>query len=733
MRHLRRNVQNVAGAEKGFRSAFDGRPANLSGCCGLAVHDFAAVNHGHRSSLNHNDVGLLLMPFGLSRAFPVGHHERSIAGGLHYFAGDFIGVKLRCQFLPLGRNVAGLPDMETSGVSCRKCENGCNEEYCDDLGHSWIYRPSAYRSRRRRTLIQLHWLMRFFAVCLICLSQLASAQTSAKPANSFFKDTFEQMLRDNPEYATGVGRHEFDDRWTDWSKAGRDRRKAFFGERLARLTAEPVGDRAEDLLTKRVVRYDFEARLEAWDLDTLLLRVGQQSGFHVRVYNVIDGMPAATVHDYENIIARIRAIPSYLDQNLGILDEAIAAKVMQPKVVVDLVIAQLDAQLNQSAEQTELLKAFRSFPTGVSQADQLRLRSAAQDTYTRQFLPAWRKARDYMANTYLPRVRPADSLSSMPGGKAAYATLIHEFTTTTMSPADIHKLGEQEVVRIEAAMVAIMKDSGFQGSIPEFQKKMDDDPAQHFKSKEEMLTNSRNIAMIIEPELPRQFRHIPSLLFGVRPIPSDREAATATNAQGAAADLSKPGWFNLNTYQPEKQVRYDQESLVLHEAIPGHIFQGAVATQQQGLPELRRFYSNSAFGEGWALYAESLGSQLGLYKDPYSRFGQLASERFRAVRLVVDTGIHDLGWTRQQAIDYFKTHSPQNSLAEVDRYISWPGQALSYKMGELRIRSLRAQAERELGSKFDIRDFNDAVIGEGRLPLDILSDEIGRFISKAPR
>ena len=197
----------------------------------------------------------------------------------------------------------------------------------------------------------------------------------------------------------------------------------------------------------------------------------------------------------------------------------------------------------------------------------------------------------------------------------------------------------------------------------------------------------------------------------------------------ATPDNSAPGWFNLNTYQPEKQVRYDQESLVLHEAIPGHIFQVAVARQQAGIPDLRRFYSNSAFGEGWALYAESLGAQLGVYKDPTSRFGQLASENFRAVRLVVDTGIHDLGWTRQQAIDYFKLHSPQTSLAEVDRYISWPAQALSYKLGELRIRSLRTKAEGLLGSKFDIRDFNDAVIRDGRLPLDLLTEQIDQFIS----
>jgi uncharacterized protein (DUF885 family) len=282
-------------------------------------------------------------------------------------------------------------------------------------------------------------------------------------------------------------------------------------------------------------------------------------------------------------------------------------------------------------------------------------------------------------------------------------------------------------------MMAILRETGFQGSIADFQKKMDADPAQHFHSKEEMLANSRNIAKIIEPELPNQFRHIPALLFGVRAITPDREAASATNAQAGSPDLSSPGWFNLNTYEPEKQVRYDQESLVLHEAIPGHIFQAAIARQRSDLPDLRRFYSNSAFGEGWALYAESLGAQLGLYEDPYSRFGQLASERFRAVRLVVDTGIHHLGWTRQQAIDYFKTHTPQSSLAEVDRYISWPAQALSYKLGELRIRSLRARAEQQSGSKFDIRDFNDAVIRDGNLPLDLLSQQIDQFIAQASR
>lgn len=561
----------------------------------------------------------------------------------------------------------------------------------------------------------------------LAFAPLAHGQSSA----AFFKDTFEQMLRNDPEYATNTGRHEYDDRWTDWSKAWRDQRRRFFEQRLAQLAALQTADSAEDLLTMRVVRFDFQSRLEAWNLDTHLLRTGQLDGFHNQVYNVIDRMPARSVHDYENILARLRGIPAYVDQNIGILDESIASDMMQPRIVADRVIEQIEAQIKQDAEHTELLKAFRSFPASIPPAEQQRLRREALDAYSRQFLPSWRKLRDFMVASYLPHVRSADSISSMPEGRAAYAILIHRLTTTTLSPAEIHKLGEQEVARIEAAMMGILKETGFQGSIADFQQKLDADPAQHFHSKEEMLANSRNIAKIIEPELPNQFRHIPALLFGVRAIPPDREAASATNAQSASPDLSTPGWFNLNTYQPEKQVRYDQESLVLHEAIPGHIFQGSVARQQPNLPDLRRFYSNSAFAEGWALYAESLGAQLGLYKDPYSRFGQLASERFRAVRLVVDTGIHDLGWTRQQAIEYFKGHSPQTSLAEVDRYISWPAQALSYKLGELRIRSLRTKAEQQLGGKFDIRDFNDAVIREGRLPLDLLTEQIDRYIARS--
>ncbi|MEP6715670.1 MAG: DUF885 domain-containing protein [Terriglobia bacterium] len=576
-------------------------------------------------------------------------------------------------------------------------------------------------------------MSRFALLLLLAGVQLTSAQIPPQ-SDQFFKDTFEQMLRDNPEFATGVGRHEYDDRWTDYSKAARDRRRQFLGRSLAKIATFPAtGLSPEHRLTLRLIEYDFKSRLEASDLEEHLLTVGQMTGFHNNVFVLTDRMPGQTVHDYENIVARLRAIPAYVDQHLAILDEAIAAKMTQPKSVADRVIDQIAIQMNQSAAESALLAAFRAFPSNIPLAEQQRLREEAQDAYRNRFLPSWRKLHTYITATYSPHVRPADSLSSIPGGRAAYAILIRRLTTTSMSAEEIHSLGEREVKRIEAEMQAVLADAAFKGTIAEFQQKLDADPQWHFTSKEEMLAYCRNIAKLIEPNLPSQFRNIPKLLWGIRAIPEDREAASATNAQAPSPDYSVPGWMNLNTYLPEKQFKYDKESLTLHEAIPGHIFQGSVAITQSNLPDIRKFYSNSAFGEGWALYAESLGPALGMYRDPYSRFGRLTSERFRAVRLVVDTGIHELGWTRAQALDYFHAHAPEESVAEIDRYISWPAQALSYKMGELRIQAMRTEAEKQLGAKFDVRDFNDAVIGEGRLPLDLLTEELKQFIASASK
>jgi len=569
-------------------------------------------------------------------------------------------------------------------------------------------------------------------VILLGLIPAQSVGQTSDAAQKIFKHYFETKLQDEPEFATTTGHYENADKWNDWSKAGRELRRKHAEETLSELGKLPAQEiSGGDDVSVRLLKYDLRQQLEAEGLETHLLRVGQLFGLHTRVYTTIDRMPARTVHDYENLLARLHGVPVYVDQNIDILKESIARGLTQPRLVVDLVTKQIAAQVAQDQVTTPLLIAFRHFPSNFPEAQQTKLRDEAVATYEKEFVPAWKKLLEFLQTTYAPKARPQIGLSSLPGGREEYAILVRRLTTTNTSPDEIHKIGEKEVQRIETEMLAVARETGFTGTISEFDKKLDSDPAQHFRSKEEMLIFCRNVAKIIEPELPNQFKHIPMMLYGVRAIPEDREQATASNAEAPAPDGSVPGWFNLNTYQPEKQARYDKEALTLHEAVPGHIFQGSLARSQQGLPEFRRFYSNSAYGEGWALYAESLGSQLGLYRDPYSHYGELASERFRAVRLVVDTGIHAMGWTREQAVEYFGAHAPEIPVAEIDRYISWPGQALAYKTGQLKIFELRKEAEQKLGPKFDIRDFHDAVLRDGRLPLELLQEQVEKYINNA--
>jgi len=569
----------------------------------------------------------------------------------------------------------------------------------------------------------------FVTICLA--GPLAVAQTSSADLTKFFSQYFGEKLRDEPEFATTVGRHEYDDRWSDLSKPGREQRRAHLQQRFDQLQKFGVqGFSEQDALSVRLLTYDLRTQLDAFDLETYLLRVGQLYGSHTRVYLTIDRMPAFTVKDCENIIARLHAVPAYVDQNIAILNEAIERGLTQPKIVADLVTDQLKAQVAQDAAATPLLEFLKKMPTNIPEAERARLRKQATDAFENDFRPAWRKYLDYMQTTYAPKVRPNVGIGSLKDGKADYGILIRRLTTTNMTPEEIHKIGEAEVARIEGEMLAIARRTGFSGTVSELEVKLANDPEQKFHSKDEMLAYCRNAAKIIEPELPNQFKHIPFMLYGIRAIPEDREQATASNAQAPAPDGSAPGWFNLRAYQPEKQVRYDKESLVLHEAVPGHIFQNSLARSQKGLPDFRKFYSNSAYGEGWALYAESLGSQLSVYRDPYNKFGQLASERFRAARLVIDTGIHSMGWTREQAQEYFRAHAPTQALSEVDRYISWPGQALSYKLGQLKIVELRKKAEGQLGAKFDVRDFHDAILRDGSLPLELLQVQVEKYIAE---
>ena len=459
--------------------------------------------------------------------------------------------------------------------------------------------------------------------------------------------------------------------------------------------------------------------------------VSQDDGIHNQVFSVIDQMPARTVRDYDNIITRLRALPVYIDQAIDLLREQLAARHAQPAIVVNLMLDQIVAQASASPEESPLLVAFRSFPSEIPVTEQNRLRADARTAFTQAFVPSWKRLEAFLRDTYLKQVRADVGVNSLPEGDQGYAALIRHFTTTRTAASQIHQLGLQEVARIEGEMARVARESGFTGSVAEYERRLGSDRAMHFSTQEEMLQYAREVLARVEPQLPRLFKRVPQTKVGVRPIGADRAASTASNYAAGTSDGSRPAWFNMNTYRPADQVKYTIEALVLHETVPGHHLQVGLAREIEGIPEFRRVFRSASFTEGWALYAESLGSDLGVYREPANRFGQLASEQFRAVRLVVDTGIHSMGWSRDRARAYFAEHVPAQSLAEVDRYIARPGQALAYKLGELEIKRLRRKAEQALGTRFDVRDFHEAVLRNGALPLDLLEAQVDAYIAAA--
>jgi len=545
-------------------------------------------------------------------------------------------------------------------------------------------------------------------------------------------DYWEWRLAVQPELATRVGRTEHNDRWRDLSKAARDRLRQDREEFLQKaMYLSPGNLNPTDLLTSLLMEHELRSQLEAQDYLNLVQLVSQSDGVHNEVFTVVDQMPSRTVKDYENIIARVRALPAHIDQAIGVMREQLAAGLAQPAIVVDLTVDQVAAQSRPPASESPLLVAFRRFPPEISTADQERLRTRAYAAYGEQFVPSWKKLEAFLRDTYRTQARTQTAVTSVPNGRTAYAALIHAYTTTRMSAEQIHQLGLQEVARIEKEMERLARADGFTGPVTDYEKQLGQRPGMRFSSQAEMIQYARDVLARLQPALPRLFLRVPRMKVDVRPIPSDREASTASNYTAGTADGTRPAWFNMNTYRPQEQVKYRTEALVLHETVPGHHLQIAIARELQGLPEFRKVFTAAAFSEGWGLYAESLGAELGVYADPTTKFGQLASEQFRAVRLVVDTGLHAMGWSRDRAREYFALHVPGQSLAEVDRYIARPGQALAYKLGELKIKELRHRAEQAFGPRFDVRQFHDVVLRNGTLPLDLLEEQVNAYIATA--
>jgi uncharacterized protein (DUF885 family) len=553
---------------------------------------------------------------------------------------------------------------------------------------------------------------------------------SMESLRSLFGTYWEWRLATSPELATRVGRTDFNDRWADRSRRGRDQVRQRRKEFLQELTYITTGNLTpSDRLSAHVLQWELKNALEMEEYSNFVSTVSQQSGFHAEVFSVIDAMPARTVKDYENIVARLNAIPMLVDQVLALMREQMAVRLTQPPIVVDLTVDQIAAQGRMTTAETPLLAAFRRFPADISAADQKRLLTVATTAYEQKFVPNWKRVEAFLRGPYRQSARPSIAVTSVPRGRALYDAAVRYHTTTSMKAEEIHRLGLDEVARIEREMEKLVRADGFAGTVAEYEKSLGTRPGMRFTSQQEMLDYARDVLNRVQPSLPRLFRKLPQMPVNIRPIPPDREASTASNYESGTTDGSRPAWFNMNTYRPQEQFKYDIEALVLHEAVPGHHLQTAIAREGESLPDFRRVFTTTAFGEGWALYAESLGSELGtVYRDPPSRFGQLANEQFRAVRLVVDTGMHVMGWSRERARTYFKEHVPAQSIAEIDRYIAWPAQALAYKIGQLKIRALRERAQKQLGAAFDVRDFHDVVLRNGRLPLDLLEDQVNEYI-----
>jgi prolyl oligopeptidase len=562
----------------------------------------------------------------------------------------------------------------------------------------------------------------------------APAQTSG--LQRLFTDYYEFTLRDNPARATSLGRNEYNDHWNDPSpeyQAIRRAELASFRNRLLKASTPQLSP--QDRLSLRILEWRLNDEIE--ELDTLgtYNSVNHFFGGHLNVFSTMALAPANTVKDYENQIARLNAIPKWTEQTIAAASFALAHKQIQPKLVAQLVVKQLETQAAPEPMSSPLLKAFTRFPASIPPAEQQRLKSEAVAAYQTSFQPSWKKFHDYLNNTYLPAARSTTALSENFNGNEMYRFRVKSMTTTSYTPEQIHSIGLREVARIQAEMASIRKQLSFTGTPQEFSDQVLNAPQFRFHSEPEILAHGRDIAKRIDPELPKLFRVLPRIPYGVAAIPADRARTAAPYYQGPSLDGSRAGFFYLRTVDPELQSNCCMEALILHESVPGHHLQIALANEMQGVPEFRKTAGFTAFIEGWGLYAESLGSRLGLYETPYERYGQLQSEIFRAARLVVDTGLHTKGWSREQAIDYLYSNGANPSRdflsSEVDRYIAIPGQALAYKVGELKIQELRARAEKELGPKFDIREFHNVVLRNGALPLDILEEQVVDWIRQS--
>ena len=572
----------------------------------------------------------------------------------------------------------------------------------------------------------------FFIASLV--TQTAITQASDESLDAIISNHWDWVLEQYPEYRREYGDMSGNQSWTDLSADVLEKRNAdthAFIADLSRIDPSSLSPTAQ--LNQRMLKTALQEEVESFENGLHLIALNMRSGPQHR-YTMVERLPMATETDYIDWLARLEKLPDQLSQYQALLEEGADRQRTQARIIIERIPKQLDALIVKKPQESPFWGVFETLPDSISPSRAKELQAQAADIIENKLIPAYAQFKAFIEETYLPNSRAHPGIGSLPGGKEVYAMLARHFTTTNMTPEEIHNVGLAEVARIRGEMIEVIEEVGFDGDINAFNDFLRSDPQFYYETAEELLEGYQAVSKRLDPQLVKLFGKLPRMPYGVRPIAPELAPDTTTAFyMRPALDGSRPGWYYVNLYKPEVRPKYEMEVLSVHESVPGHHLQIALAQEIEGLPEFRRNSSVTAFIEGWGLYSERLGYDMGLYKDPYSRYGQLIYDMWRAVRLVVDTGIHYFGWSRQEAIDYFKDNAAKTEadiINEIDRYIGWPGQALAYKIGQLKMLELRALAEQELGDRFDIRAFHDELLGVGAIPLDALEVRMTRWIEQ---
>jgi uncharacterized protein (DUF885 family) len=561
--------------------------------------------------------------------------------------------------------------------------------------------------------------------------------TKSQRLRQMLDDYFEEFLKLAPLFATSIGDYRYDDQLAIViSEEQRARRRSLYQRYQIKIAAFPR-DRLEvdDQLILAIFERTLTRNLEALQFNQHLQPVRQLSSMPVDFPVIGSGTglhPFKSVTDYDNFLKRIDRFSIWVDTAIANMRRGMAVGIVQPKVVMEKTLPQLDAMIVAEPKQSLFFQPILQMPQNFNESDRARLTVAYSQAIEQRIVPAYRKLRRFVQEEYLPKTRASYGISDLPDGIAWYEQAVRTQTSTNLTPEEIFQLGTEEIYRIKNEMERLRSKSGFQGNPQEFSRYLATQAPAGFNHRDELIKGYDAIRQKVMPQLPKLFSRLPKATFEIRTVEEFREKSSPSQYQPASPDGSRPGIFYVNASGIEVTPRRASESLFLHEAIPGHHFQISIQREQERLPRFRRFVNYNAFAEGWALYAESLGPELGLYNEPSQYFGRLNSELFRAVRLVVDVGLHRKNWSRDEALKFMRENtgaSEAGASLEIDRYIAWPAQALSYKIGQLKISAIRSKAEKALGVKFDIRAFHDEILKDGAMPLDLLEVKMDMWIA----